>query len=187
MTPRLAGIRERFDTPLYDTHQLAPGQSLRFFELCDTGDLSQTNMEHMGYLPGEHSYTIGAVGLRIMCTAREIEDRLLDLFTVRLTVGRRVFLTAPGNLLSTFRLLHQDDEEYFEQLVRHETASSEELELLKRKPRDAWYYFPGYVLARPVIIPVKQRFDLEVTAAAELAEPLRVRGFLFGLTNRDLG
>jgi hypothetical protein len=181
--PTLRGIRERFDSPIYDTHALEAGQEKRFFDNHrNLGDKSRTNMQVPGSFPHDGTYIIGAIGLRVVGKSQEEEDLLLDHLFATIVIGDKPYGPYPGNVCSTTRTLLESEKD----AARRERAT-ESRSLAKKEGTEppAWLV-PGYCLLRPLVIPVRQRYSVEVLAAKELPEAVLVRACIFGLRSRDV-
>lgn len=187
--PRLHGVLERNDHVLFDTHRMEPGQVIRAFGAdCPLGDGSRTNMRLPGYMAADQTLTILAIGLRIVGTTRDQEDPLLDHFRARLLLNGREYGPWPGSLLSTLRYANEEDQIHINALGDGEDEVSPE--------RIRRFFIPGHVLQRPIAVPTRMRFELEVAAAGapdgapfRVAPPfagsLVVRPMLFTLRMRD--
>lgn len=180
--PTLRGIRERFDNPIYDTELVEPGQNKRFFHrVHNRGDITRTNMQYPGQFPGDSTYIIGGIGLRLVGKSQEEEDLLLDHLFATVILGDKPYGPYPGNLCSTSRLLLESEED----AERH-SRNAEKLGIERGTGFDRpMRLIPGYCLLRPLVIPVRQAYCVEVAAAEELPEAVTVRVILLGLRTRD--
>jgi hypothetical protein len=168
---------------MYDTERVEAGQEKRFFhDHRNLGDKSRTNMQYPGQFGGTSTYIIGAIGLRIVGKSREEEDLLLDHLFATVIIGDKPYGPYPGSVCSTTRTLLESEED----AERRERAT-ESRSLDKRKGLEppAWLV-PGYCLLRPLVVPVRQNYRVEVLAAKEMPEAVIVRACLFGLRGRDL-
>ena len=165
--PRLHGCVERRDKCYYDTHTMEPGQELRFMRDCKIGEYHHTNMEVRGQLVSDQTVFIFAVGLRLIGLSRDEEDLLLDHFIVTPCIGDHPFGPYPGSVCSTLRYVNEED-------------AADPIDEPKA-------YLPGYVLLRPLCIPVRQNFALVINAAKTLPRTVTARGMLFTLQQRDVG
>lgn len=155
----LGPLRERRDAVYYDTHLMEPGQEVQFLNHpSNIGDFHRTNMQTPGILSFDQTYTILGFGLRLIGTIREEEDLLLDQFTVNPIIGDRSYGPYLGILCS---VLKSEDEEPNDKIPK-----------------------PGYTLKRPLVIPVRMSFSLNVSRSPEPGPALVVRAMLFGLNTR---
>ena len=191
--PKLRGIRERFDTPMYDTELVEAGQERRFFHHHhNLGDKSRTNMQVPGQFPGDGTYIIGGVGLRLVGKSQEEEDLLLDHLFLTVIIGDKPYGPFPGSVCSTTRMLLESEEDadrrsrYNEERATKDAAREKLLGVKKKEAFHAPWLTPGYQLLRPLVIPVRQMYCVEVLAAKELPEAVTVRALLFGLRTRDV-
>lgn len=179
--PRLKDVIERRDKCHYDTHLMEAGQSIRFLSKLDTGLESRlghrNTLQVAGQLTTDLTYVILSIGLRLFGKTQDEEDALLDYFTVTPTLGDHPFGPYPGNVCSTLRFLEEK-----------EPLPPEELE-----PKNTIIdcntcrsYSPGYILLKPLVLPVRQSFNLHVSASPLLPEATVVRGMVFGLASRDV-
>lgn len=170
--PKVAGYkyRERLDLTLFDTHVMVPGQELSFFASENSlGDPHRTNMEQARVLVADKTFFVMSIGLRILGTTRDEEDALLDFFVVEAVIGETEYGGRPGSVCSTMRYVDEDDE--------HDPLQSDQ----------RLVFLPGYVLQRPLVIPVRMNFLLRVLASKDLPTTRpRVRGIMFGLLSRDI-
>jgi len=163
--PRVIGMREIVDRVIYDTHRIEPGQSIFFFGAAEVGDRHRTNMLCRGMLPGGQTATVCALGLRILGATRDEEDALLDHFTMGFALMDRMHGNYPGSVLSTLRNL-----------------SEVEVDL----DNHPGLFLPGYVLQRPIVIPTRAAFYVEVCAATSLPGAVHVRAILCTRLTVDL-
>jgi hypothetical protein len=142
---------------------MEPGQEIRFLDTSSSiGKYHRTNMQLRGQLASNQTMTVCAVGLRLIGLSRNEEDPLLDHFMVTVSIGDHPYGPYPGNVCST---------------LRHVTAD----------PIDEPHaYLPGYVLLRPLVIPIRMNFALVISAAKTLPRAVNVRGMLFTLNTREI-
>ena len=181
--PTLKGTRERFDNPMYDTELVEAGQEKRFF--CgnhNIGNKTRTNMQVSGMFPGGSTYLVGGIGLRLVGKSQEEEDLLLDHLFVTIVIGDKPYGPFPGVLCSTSRLLLESEEDADRQLRLAEKLGEEHGTGFE-PPQ---WLIPGYCFLRPLMIPTRQSYCVEVLAAKELPEAVTVRAILLGLRTRDV-
>ena len=164
---RVSGIRERFGDPLYDTYEVARGGEHKFLKddlaFLNNGPApkERTNMPLPGFLKGDDTYIVEAIGLRLLGKTRDEEYKLLDHLIATPTVGDKTYGYLPGNLCSTYRLLPDDE------------------------PLTDDDFIPGYVLPSPLMIPTRMGFHLDVVVSESLpVDSIMVRAFFLGRRTR---
>lgn len=178
--PRLSGLQERLDRVYFDTHLVGPNMRKRYFGADCSLDPAVTNIAYQrGVLHPELPTFVFAIGLRLFGKTRDEEDRLLDQFQAELWIGDKPYGAIPGHLLSTFRYVNEEDEIAMNDLARAEARECGACDMRMA-------FLPGYVLQRPITIPVRQYMNLTVTADPALKAPLVVRAMLFTLLVRDV-
>lgn len=179
--PRIAGVQERYDKVHYDTHLMEAGQKIDFMggplSIQDPEIEHRTSLQIAGQLNRDLTYVILSIGLRMFGTTRDEEDRLLDYFTVTPRIGDRPYGPYPGSVCSTMRFLAEEEPTIPEDLNPKETIID---------CTTCRSYSPGYIFLKPMILPVRQCFALEISASPHLPEATVVRGMVFGLNTRDV-
>jgi len=159
------------DKIIFDTHQIEPGQTIKFLREDYTIKKGEhfTNMQISGMFSQDQTYRICGVALRLLNHTCFEEEPLLDHFMIKLYLGDKPYGPYPGNVCSTFRTIY-DYELKDDKPVMHASHLT----------------LPGYVLLRPMIVPVRMGFHLEVSASPQLPKAVVARAKLFGLFTRDV-
>ncbi len=178
--PRLKGT-ERRDHVHFDTHPLEPGHTIPsvFLHDCVVTDPQRTNMEIPGYLANDMTTAVFAFGLRLLGKTRDEEDRLLDFIMFTFFLGARPYGSYPGSLCSTLRFVNEDEEIHINEVAESAERACGACDVRMR-------LLPGYILQRPLIVPVRQHIHVELAAAEALPEPVIARAMLFTLHVRDV-
>ena len=167
--PQVRGVRHRFDNLVQKTVLLEPG------ELADFDFTPQ----------GAETYSIAGFGLRVLDTTQEQEQPLLDHLELWCRLGRMgshgEHGPFPGTILSTFRTIVEPlliTGEYAQTVRAAGRPAANHQQM-------AWATMPGYVLLRPIIVPVRMLAKLVITADKQLPRPCAVRALVFGLRTKD--
>jgi len=162
--PRLQGVREQFDTPLYATAKLRAGEVTSFFDCRGSLGEDQTNV-YKPWIRPRFAYVVLGLGLRLVGVAPGLEDMLLDHLSLTMELCDKKYGPWPGNLLSTFRHAMADEDV---------------------DPMDApTKCLPGYILAIPLVLPSERSVSVSVKASEDFGGSALGRVFLFGVKRRD--
>lgn len=85
--PRIYGVKERYDQIYYDTHVFEPGTKFCFFRSSNVGNLEKTNLQTPGQTPGDCSFIVMTLGVRVIDASPEEAARALDHIRFTLMVG----------------------------------------------------------------------------------------------------
>ena len=167
--PRIKDYRKTRELVFYDTASMEPGQEREFmgFDARDrVGNKRLTNLlsPQLPSLKDEKTI-IFAIGLRIMGTSRDEEDRLLDYFLIEPSIADRPYGPYPGSVCSTLRYVNEDAE--------------------ADPTKEPMAFVPGYVLKEPLIIPALNVCWVRVLAAETLPKTCEVRVMLFTMHDRS--
>jgi len=181
--PRVHGVRERRDKTFYDTHSIHAGRErVRFFGNKNIGDYFLTNMHVGNQLAQEQTYVCLGIGMRLIGEPREQEDLLLDHLLVTVIVGDKPQWDGIGPHLSMLRQYYTK-EEIESRAAAIEKFTDEERIGLGIPPANRP---PCYLFAAPIVIPVRQRFEVTVEPSDYLPRSVVARVHLFGLQTRDV-
>ncbi len=180
---------ERRDRCLYDTHAVWPGREARFFGNTNVGDRTKTNMQLGHVLPSDRTFTIGAIGIRLLGKTRDQEDLLSDYVEGELIVGDRPKFNVMGSACSMLRRV--DTQKSLEQLEadldRPLDLVTDWVEAETRHPlEDFPSFLLGYQLVKPITISLRMNFSFSIFADKKLPEVMDVRVYLFGLETRQV-
>lgn len=166
--PRVVVSREKRDQIHFDTHDMRPGDAVRFFHQPQIGLKHSTNLWVPGQLAVDQDVAVFSLALRLLGVPRDEEDVLLDEFLITPELGMRPQIDIPGTVCSAFRYIAED---------------------LEADPtQDPLAFTPGYVFKAPIIIPVRQNINCTVYRDHAGADrSLRVRVQLFTMHVRTRG
>lgn len=174
--PRLAGVTERCDKVLFDTHTVESNSEVRFFELRE--DSRPTTKKSFSIF--DQSYVLISIGLRVLDAIEETP--ILDRLIVTPIIGDKPYGPYPGALCSIFI----DDKTKLQDFAEKELCKNDPQgrECGKKNPI-GFAIVPGYALLRPLVIPVRQSFYAEVQSG-ELPRAIELQVMFFGLLVRDV-
>lgn len=179
---------ERRDRVLYDTHKVWPGREERFFGNANVGDRTKTNMQLGNCLASDKTFTIMAIGVRLLGKTRDQEDLLLDYLRSELVIGDKPYCDDLGPRYSMLR--RADTQESLKRLEKETQTeidlASDWVESRAKTLEDLPVFLLGYQLAAPLVIPIRQSFNFTVSPGKETPEVLDVRVHLFGLETRQV-
>lgn len=161
--PRVIEFIEHIDEIYYDTHTINLGSHISFFGNENIGDRHLTNLIIANQL--NDKAIIFSLGVRLMGLTRDQEDPLLDHLLVSIEAGPRLHGPFPGNLLSTFRYINEEDE--------------------KNPVQTPGAFLPGFVLLRPLVVPSRTQFKMIISASEKLPAPVDVRAMAFSIKKRS--
>lgn len=182
---RLAGVRERRDKTWYDTNRIDRGKSVEFFGNANIGDKFLTNIQVANSIAPGSTYMAFVLGARLIGKTREQEDLLLDHLRVELIIGDKSCYDALGPQVSMLRHVFLRSE--LERLEKEARACDTESAWMQgEKKWESPALRVGYHFGKPLMIPPRMPFHVNVMASSELPEPVDMRVHLFGLETRDV-
>lgn len=179
-------MHERREVVLYDTHKVWPGQRTCYFGNTNVGDRTKTNMQIGNCLASDRTFTIMAIGVRLLGKTRAQEDLLLDYLHSELVIGDKPY---EDNLGSRYSMLRRADSQKSLEQLEEETQTKFDLttdwvEANDKNKDNLPAFLVGYSLATPLVIPIRQSFSFAIHPGKETPEVLDVRVHLFGLQTR---
>lgn len=186
MTAELYRYQERYDSVVYDTETVEGGKHYRFFGSPAIGLTHVTNMRFAGFFGHNKTFIIGSIGARLLGTTKDEEDVLLDHIAMRIVLGDKPYPIVMGPVASMLRELYaKEDAEELERVVDMPPETDERYRLTD-KLYPAHFGYMGAHLSRPIMIPTRLGFCVEVDVSQSLPRPVDLRVHLFGLETRDV-